>query len=181
MFPVMNDELDETGAYLHVQPSTGLTSAEAAFRLTRFGRNEEPIPTPSLLSRLSSLLPGQGHRQAQPIRRYATVCRDGLWLRLEEALLVPGDLVQLDVGAIVPADCMLHPSDPGSTLMVDESTLTGESMPVTRTARQRLLWVRALRACLSVIVINIRLLSLRRSSRQLFIEATGRPQSSTPE
>lgn len=140
LFPVMNAALDETETYLYVQPSTGLSSAEAAFRLQRFGRNEEPIRTPSLLTRLSSLLPG--HHRAHTTRRYATVCRDGSWVHLEEALLVPGDLVQLETGSFVPADCMLNPSDIPSSLLVDESAMTGEILPVSYKARQRLRWVR---------------------------------------
>ena len=42
--------------------------------------------------------------------------------------LVPGDLIELKIGDIVPADAMLLP---GLPLQVDQSALTGESLPVT--------------------------------------------------
>lgn len=46
-------------------------------------------------------------------------------------LLVPGDLVRLAAGSVVPADCVLVRAD---ALSLDLSPLTGESAPVTRTA-----------------------------------------------
>jgi H+-transporting ATPase len=42
--------------------------------------------------------------------------------------LVPGDLIELKIGDVVPADAMLLP---GQALQVDQSALTGESLPVT--------------------------------------------------
>jgi len=58
----------------------------------------------------------------------AEVHRDGAWSRLLAALLVPGDVVRLSLGAIVPADVRIT----DGTLQVDQSTLTGESLPVDR-------------------------------------------------
>jgi magnesium-transporting ATPase (P-type) len=43
---------------------------------------------------------------------------------------VPGDVVLLRLGDIVPADCYLL--DDGESLKVDQSSLTGESVPVNR-------------------------------------------------
>jgi len=43
--------------------------------------------------------------------------------------LVPGDIVKINIGCVVPADCILFE---GSGLLVDESSLTGESMPVEK-------------------------------------------------
>jgi H+-transporting ATPase len=62
------------------------------------------------------------------LRVKARVRRDGKWQSIEAADLVPGDLVHVRVGDIVPAD--LHLSD--GNVLVDQSTLTGESMPVDR-------------------------------------------------
>ena len=44
-------------------------------------------------------------------------------------VLVPGDLIRIRLGDIVPADVRLLEGDP---VEVDQSALTGESLPVTR-------------------------------------------------
>jgi H+-transporting ATPase len=59
----------------------------------------------------------------------ARVRRDGQWTTLPSRELVPGDLVRLRIGDIIPADAHLLEGDP---VEVDQSTLTGESLPVTR-------------------------------------------------
>ena len=59
----------------------------------------------------------------------ARVKRDGAWTSVQARELVPGDLVRLRIGEIVPADAKLAGEDP---LEVDQSALTGESLPVTR-------------------------------------------------
>ncbi len=61
----------------------------------------------------------------------ATVLRDGEKLRIPSTSLVPGDIVLLQAGDKVPADLrLLHCRE----LQVDESALTGESVPVEKTA-----------------------------------------------
>lgn len=57
------------------------------------------------------------------------VLRDGKWTEEEAAILVPGDLVSIKLGDIVPADARLLEGDP---LKIDQSALTGESLPVTK-------------------------------------------------
>jgi P-type Ca2+ transporter type 2C len=57
----------------------------------------------------------------------ANVKRNGQHLHLPSTELVPGDIVQLDAGNIVPADVRLIETH---NLQVDESALTGESVPV---------------------------------------------------
>ncbi len=57
------------------------------------------------------------------------VKRDGAWASPPARELVPGDVIQLRLGDIVPADARLLDGDPMS---VDQSALTGESMPATR-------------------------------------------------
>ncbi len=59
----------------------------------------------------------------------AQVKRDGKWTNPEARELVPGDVIHLRLGDIVPADARLLEGDP---VEVDQSTLTGESLPVTR-------------------------------------------------
>jgi len=58
----------------------------------------------------------------------ARVRRDGQWTTVPARELVPGDLVRLRLGDIVPADATLLEGDP---VEVDQSALTGESLPVT--------------------------------------------------
>jgi H+-transporting ATPase len=55
--------------------------------------------------------------------------REGKWTVLPARELVPGDLIRVRLGDIVPADARLLEGDP---VEVDQSALTGESLPVTR-------------------------------------------------
>ncbi|VAH52944.1 unnamed protein product [Triticum turgidum subsp. durum] len=57
------------------------------------------------------------------------VLRDGRWGEQEASILVPGDIVSIKLGDIVPADARLLEGDP---LKIDQSGLTGESLPVTK-------------------------------------------------
>ncbi len=61
----------------------------------------------------------------------ARVLRDGKWTTIEARELVPGDVIRVRLGDIVPADARLLEGDP---VEVDQSALTGESLPVTRKA-----------------------------------------------
>ena len=65
------------------------------------------------------------------IRHLVTVIRDGAATSVEVTHLVPGDLVRLGVGAIVPADVRLLSA---IDLECDESILTGESVPAEKSA-----------------------------------------------
>ena len=62
----------------------------------------------------------------------ARVLRDGKWITPPSRELVPGDVIRLRLGDIVPADARLLDGDP---VEVDQSALTGESLPATRTTR----------------------------------------------
>jgi H+-transporting ATPase len=59
----------------------------------------------------------------------ARVLRDGKWADIPSKDLVPGDVVRVRLGVIVPADIKLIEGD---YLEVDESALTGESLPVEK-------------------------------------------------
>ena len=52
--------------------------------------------------------------------------RDGEWTRLPASELVPGDVVMLALGAVVPADARIV----SGSVLVDQSMLTGELVPV---------------------------------------------------
>ena len=59
----------------------------------------------------------------------ARVKRDGSWVTPPSRELVPGDIIRLRLGDIIPADARLLEGDP---VEVDQSALTGESLPVER-------------------------------------------------
>lgn len=59
----------------------------------------------------------------------ARVIRDGKWQELPARELVPGDVIRLRLGDVVPADAMLFDGD---YLSIDQSALTGESLPVEK-------------------------------------------------
>ena len=59
----------------------------------------------------------------------ARVKRDGKWINPAARELVPGDVIRLRLGDVVPADARLLDGD---EIEVDQSALTGESLPATR-------------------------------------------------
>ncbi|MCH5584789.1 calcium-translocating P-type ATPase, SERCA-type [Shimazuella sp. AN120528] len=59
----------------------------------------------------------------------AKVYRDGGWKRIDASLLVPGDVVSLVTGDRIPADIRWVET---TGLMVEESALTGESLPIEK-------------------------------------------------
>lgn len=59
----------------------------------------------------------------------ATALRDGSYQTIDAATLVPGDVVEITLGGIVPADLRLISGDYAS---IDQAALTGESLPVTK-------------------------------------------------
>ena len=72
-------------------------------------------------------------RMAAP---HAHVFRDGKLLAVPSADVVPGDLLRLEAGDVVPADADLEEA---FALQVDESAMTGESVPVARAAGEEVL------------------------------------------
>jgi magnesium-transporting ATPase (P-type) len=167
----------DTAAILRLLDASqgGLTTAEAAERLARFGRNRLPESAPATLVQifvrqfknpliyilafaatlaaatgevkdalfilavlLINALLGSYHELRaekssralqQLLRIRATVSRDGEVAELDAEELVPGDLVWLESGNRVPADMRLLGA---RGLQVDESLLTGESLPVVK-------------------------------------------------
>ncbi len=57
------------------------------------------------------------------------VQRDNKWGKIPAKLLVPGDIIRVRLGDIIPADCIIIEGD---YLSVDQSMLTGESLPVDK-------------------------------------------------
>jgi H+-transporting ATPase len=56
----------------------------------------------------------------------ALVRRDNEWIRLPASQLVPGDVIRLPLGSVVPADATIT----SGSIMLDQSMLTGESVPI---------------------------------------------------
>lgn len=63
----------------------------------------------------------------------ATVLRDGVWSKDSAKNLVPGDIIMLETGALIPADARIIKCE---NLMTDEASLTGESAPVNKTTSE---------------------------------------------
>jgi H+-transporting ATPase len=152
----------------------GLTGADAASRLTRYGRNAIVARTESRWKKLAAYFWGplpfmieaaalisllrrdwsdffvvaglllynaavgfwQDYKASNALDALkkglapkARVLRDGTWTSIDAADLVPGDVVNVTAGQIVPADLLLID---GAYLTVDQSALTGESLPVSK-------------------------------------------------
>jgi len=138
----------------------GLTQAEAQKRLIQHGPNEleekktnevlkflgyfwGPIPwmieaAVILLLLVANAVVGfwEEHQAGNAIAALkatlavkARVQRDAKWVEPPARELVPGDVIRLRLGDIVPADARLLEGDP---VEVDQSALTGESLPATR-------------------------------------------------
>lgn len=63
----------------------------------------------------------------------AKTLRDKKWQEIEARLLVPGDIIRLRLGDIIPADVALIE---GGYLSIDQSALTGESLPVIKRSQE---------------------------------------------
>ena len=68
----------------------------------------------------------------QQLRVQARVRRDGAWMSVAAEELVPGDMIHLQQGGIVPADVRIS----AGSISVDQSALTGESAAVTMGAEK---------------------------------------------
>ncbi|SMC09687.1 plasma-membrane proton-efflux P-type ATPase [Nitratiruptor tergarcus] len=64
----------------------------------------------------------------QKLARKATVLRDGEWQEIAAKEIVPGDIVKVKIGDIIPADIKI--AQVTDYALVDQSALTGESLPV---------------------------------------------------
>jgi len=68
----------------------------------------------------------------QQVAPTATVLRDAKWQEIRRSDVVPGDMVRLSAGDLVPADARLLES---RDLYIQQAALTGESLPVEKQAR----------------------------------------------
>ena len=158
--------------------SKGLSSQEAATRLSQYGPNDpapakhgssarellllflNPLVVILLIASLASFILGdaadsviilvlvslgvtinfvQTYRSQQVINKLrenvtptATVLRDGAWQEIRRRDVVPGDIVRISAGDLIPADGKLIES---RDLFIQQAALTGESMPVEKDTR----------------------------------------------
>jgi Mg2+-importing ATPase len=66
---------------------------------------------------------------AEKIAQHATVVREGRELEIPVEYIVPGDIVVLEAGSLVPADGIVVD---GTDVFINESSLTGESLPAEK-------------------------------------------------
>ena len=64
------------------------------------------------------------------LARKALVLREGEWKNIDAKEVVPDDIIKIKIGDVVSADCILLGG--GDFLQVDQSALTGESLPVNK-------------------------------------------------
>lgn len=109
---------------------------EAAALLSAFARRWEDLIVILVLLFVNSVVDYYQEYKAlnaikvlkQKLAHIALVLRDGQWVKLPAREMVPEDVVKLSIGNIVPADVTLIGG--GEYLSVDQSALTGESLPV---------------------------------------------------
>ena len=81
---------------------------------------------------ISFLQEGQAEQTLALLRQRlainARVLRDGQWQQVAARELVPGDVIHIRMGDVIPADTTIH----DGALVVDQSPLTGESAPVEK-------------------------------------------------
>lgn len=65
------------------------------------------------------------------LAKQALVYRDGIFHTMEARNLVPGDIIKIKIGDLVPADIKLIAGD---FILADQAALTGESLPVSKKA-----------------------------------------------
>jgi H+-transporting ATPase len=97
------------GKYIEAAVIAGLLVFNAALGLVQEGRAQATLA--ALKSRLALT---------------ASVRRDGVWASVPASELVPGDVVKLSLGGVVAADVHLT----GGEVLLDQSMLTGESVPI---------------------------------------------------
>ncbi|EQD73297.1 membrane protein containing ATPase, P-type, ATPase-associated region domain protein, partial [mine drainage metagenome] len=87
---------------------------------------------------LAQIQERRAHAALELLRRRlhvaARVLRDGAWVTRPARDLVPGDRIHLRLGNLVPSDCRVLDGE----VEVDQSTITGESEPVSRSAGSEL-------------------------------------------
>ncbi|MDX1809819.1 MAG: plasma-membrane proton-efflux P-type ATPase [Sulfurospirillaceae bacterium] len=109
---------------------------EAAFILSAIAKKWEDFAIIGLLLLVNAIVDFYQEAKAlsaisvlkNKLARRALVLRDGKWQSIDAKNVVPKDIIKLKIGDIVPADVIMLGED--EFLLVDQSALTGESLPV---------------------------------------------------
>lgn len=121
---------------LDVVQDKGLSTDEASSRrqeVGHFNTVDPPIQCPAwiccLLPCIKHIPSMKAYRQMQP--EDAEVLRDGRWIRYDASSLVRGDIVRLEEGDVVPADCMVLQLEDGCEEVVVDHRLIQGGSPLT--------------------------------------------------
>lgn len=113
--------------------TTGLTSDQATDRREREGFNvvKPPVDCPAwiccLLPCIKNIPSMKAFAQIRP--EDAEILRNAKWIRYDASSLVTGDVIRLEEGDQVPADCIVLSVESGGELLVDMRAVTGEDKP----------------------------------------------------
>jgi hypothetical protein len=130
------EQLDLIEKLGNVDVEKGLTTDEAASRREQnggFNTIRPPVDCPSWICCLLPCIKGfpsmKTFRQIKPDD--AEVKRNGKWIRYDAASLVTGDIIRLEEGDCVPADCVVLSLQGSSSnaFLVDHRSVTGEDKP----------------------------------------------------
>lgn len=112
----------------------GLTADEVSARREQDGTFNVVDPPINCPSWICCLLPCIKHvpsmkafRQVKP--EDAEVLRSGKWIRYDASSLVKGDIIRMEAGDIVPADCVVLTVDSEGDFLVDVKCVAGEDKP----------------------------------------------------
>lgn len=116
----------------HLQ--SGWTTDQASQRREKdgsFNVVRPPIDCPNwlciLLPCINHLASMKAFKAIQPDD--AEVLRNGKWIRYDAASLVTGDVIRLEEGDLVPADCVVIKAEENEDLLVDLGAVTGQDRP----------------------------------------------------
>eukprot|EP00538_Stauroneis_constricta_P007258 CAMPEP_0119546936 /NCGR_PEP_ID=MMETSP1352-20130426/1168_1 /TAXON_ID=265584 /ORGANISM="Stauroneis constricta, Strain CCMP1120" /LENGTH=206 /DNA_ID=CAMNT_0007591709 /DNA_START=99 /DNA_END=719 /DNA_ORIENTATION=+ len=127
----LSKEQEEIVKKLGADVSNGHSTDEAAKRREQSGTFNvvrPPIDCPAWVCCLLPCIKGVPSMKAFATIKPedAEVMRNGKWIRYDAASLVEGDIIRIEEGDIVPADCVLLEVDEGSELLVDIRAVTGD-------------------------------------------------------
>lgn len=117
----------------------GALDSEAPSWLQRYGDSAAILLIVVLNAAMGFIQEGRAHRALQALKGFlsptASVVREGRTTQVDAGDIVRGDVLVLEEGARVPADARLLTA---TDLLTDEASLTGESTPVEKQAKQQL-------------------------------------------